>query len=172
MFRMATVVVIVAAMSVTLTATLSSSASTPAGRITYQGRTAQTWARAAHGWQKTAERRGALASWLQHRLSIRVREVLKLHKRFHAAPSRPPHYSEWLCIHDGEGSWTANTGNGFYGGLQFMQGTWERNGGLKYASRADLATPLEQMWVAESAWRESGGSFSQWPNTARYCGLL
>lgn len=88
------------------------------------------------------------------------------------APVLPPHYNEWLCIHGYEGAWNANTGNGFYGGLQFMQSTWERNGGLKYAPRADMATPLQQMWTAENAWHESGGSFSQWPNTARYCGLL
>src|SRR5438876_5647928 len=31
---------------------------------------------------------------------------------------RPPHLSQWLCIHHYEGSWTANTGNGYYGGLQ------------------------------------------------------
>jgi hypothetical protein len=92
-------------------------------------------------------------------------------KRFHAAPTRPPHYYQWLCIHGREGAWTSNTGNGHYGGLQFADSTWKRNGGERYASRADLASPLEQMWVAESAWRESGGSFAQWP-TARACGLL
>ena len=32
-------------------------------------------------------------------------------------------------------------------------------------------TPLEQMWVAERAYR-SGRGFYPWPNTARYCGLI
>ena len=39
------------------------------------------------------------------------------------------------------GNWAINTGNGYYGGVQFDQGTWERNGGLRFAPRADLATP-------------------------------
>jgi hypothetical protein len=88
-----------------------------------------------------------------------------------AEPTLPPHYSQWLCIHHYEGAW--NDPNApYYGGLQFADSTWRRNGGLRYAPYAHYATPLQQMWIAESAWRESGGSFSQWPNTARWCGLL
>jgi len=48
------------------------------------------------------------------------------------------------------GNWSINTGNGYYGGLQFNQGTWVSAGGLKYAPRADLATKAEQIAVAES----------------------
>jgi hypothetical protein len=163
--------VAVVGLTIAMTVTLASpaSSSSPAIKIvrakqTHMGKTAQQWYAIAH-------RRMVDRDWLQKRLGVRVRELLRLQRRFHAAPTRPPHYIEWLCIHKGEGAWPDNTGNGFYGGLQFMQGTWERNGGLKYASRADLATPLEQMWVAENAWAESGGRFSQWPNTARACGL-
>lgn len=98
------------------------------------------------------------------------------HPRHHYRLPRPPHFLAWLCIHryeaPGAHSWHINTGNGFEGGLQFMWSTWARNGGLRFASHAYLATPLEQMWTAERAWRESGGSFAQWPNTARACGLL
>ena len=47
------------------------------------------------------------------------------------------------------GNWAINTGNGYYGGVQFDQNTWERNGGLRYAPRADLATREEQIAVAE-----------------------
>jgi Transglycosylase-like domain len=161
----------VAGVVIALAVTLASSASTTRAPVvrriqaTHMGRTAIQWYRIA---QRRAEDR----DWLQQRLGFRIRELLRLHRRFKAEPTRPPHYNEWLCIHSGEGGWTSNTGNGFYGGLQFTQGTWERNGGRKYASRADLATPLEQMWIAESAWRESGGGFDQWPNTARACGLL
>jgi Transglycosylase-like domain len=91
----------------------------------------------------------------------------------HAVLKRPPHYRQWLCLHRHEAGghgWHANTGNGYYGGLQFMHSTWVRNGGRRFASRADLASPVEQMWTAEHAWRESGGSFAQW-STRRYCGL-
>lgn len=46
------------------------------------------------------------------------------------------------------GDWHINTGNGYYGGLQFAQGTWSNNGGLRFAARADLATRSEQIVVA------------------------
>lgn len=45
--------------------------------------------------------------------------------------------------------WNINTGNGYYGGLQFSQQTWAGFGGLKYAPRADLATKAEQIAIAE-----------------------
>ena len=47
------------------------------------------------------------------------------------------------------GHWAINTGNGYYGGLQFSQSTWEAYGGQQYASRADLASREEQIAVAE-----------------------
>ncbi|MEW2294242.1 transglycosylase family protein [Streptomyces sp. NPDC006743] len=46
------------------------------------------------------------------------------------------------------GNWQANTGNGYYGGLQFAQSSWIAAGGLQYAPRADLATRREQIAVA------------------------
>src|SRR3954470_2163336 len=46
-------------------------------------------------------------------------------------------------------NWSINTGNGFYGGLQFTQSTWAAYGGTAYASRADLATRDQQIAVAE-----------------------
>ena len=59
------------------------------------------------------------------------------------------------------GNWAINTGNGYFGGVQFDQGTWERNGGLRYAPRADLATREEQIAVAEVT-RERQG-WGAWP---------
>ncbi|WP_405785604.1 MULTISPECIES: transglycosylase family protein [unclassified Streptomyces] len=47
------------------------------------------------------------------------------------------------------GNWSINTGNGYYGGLQFSQSSWAAAGGLQYASRADLATKDQQIAVAE-----------------------
>lgn len=77
------------------------------------------------------------------------------------------HEQLWLCIHRGEGAWNANTGNGYYGGLQ-MTISWD---GLIY--RADLHSPYEQMRAAETGYRESGYSRSwlegQWPNTSPPC---
>jgi uncharacterized protein YabE (DUF348 family) len=59
------------------------------------------------------------------------------------------------------GNWAINTGNGYYGGVQFDQGTWERNGGLRFASRADLASREEQITIAEVT-RERQG-WGAWP---------
>lgn len=59
------------------------------------------------------------------------------------------------------GNWAINTGNGFYGGVQFDQGTWESNGGLRYAPRADLATREEQIAIAEAV--RAGRGLGPWP---------
>ncbi|WP_375491878.1 ubiquitin-like domain-containing protein [uncultured Jatrophihabitans sp.] len=59
------------------------------------------------------------------------------------------------------GNWHDNTGNGYYGGLQFDKGTWKSNGGGKYASRADLATREEQIAVATHLYDRAGSS--PWP---------
>ncbi|MFC8126612.1 transglycosylase family protein [Streptomyces sp. NPDC057302] len=69
----------------------------------------------------------------------------------------------WNCLAQCESTsrWHVNTGNGFYGGLQFKQSTWEEFGGLKYARRADLATKAEQIKVAEEVLRVQG--WKAWP---------
>ncbi|MFE9683439.1 transglycosylase family protein [Streptomyces sp. NPDC006285] len=69
----------------------------------------------------------------------------------------------WGCLAKCEsgGRWNANTGNGFYGGLQFHQPTWRAYGGLAYAPRADLATRDEQIKVAEKVLRAQG--WKAWP---------
>lgn len=59
------------------------------------------------------------------------------------------------------GNWAINTGNGFYGGVQFDQNTWERQGGLRYASRADLATREEQIAIATVTQARQG--WGAWP---------
>jgi hypothetical protein len=59
------------------------------------------------------------------------------------------------------GNWATNTGNGFYGGVQFDQNTWERQGGLRYAPRADLATREEQIAIAEVTRARQG--WGAWP---------
>lgn len=70
---------------------------------------------------------------------------------------------------EASGNWSANTGNGFYGGLQFTQSTWEAFGGKEFAERADLATPEEQKTVAErtlNGWNgKPGQGPGAWPNT-------
>jgi hypothetical protein len=93
-----------------------------------------------------------------------------------AATGGIAHEALWLCIHSGylngrrvstgEGAWNANTGNGYYGGLQMTSG-W---GGV---SRPDLLSPAAQMALAERQYRVSGYSVAwleqQWPNTSPPC---
>jgi hypothetical protein len=89
------------------------------------------------------------------------------------AANHPKRLQAWLCIHRYEGSWSANTGNGYYGGLQ-MDLSFQQSYGrelLRTKGPAHRWTPIEQIWVAERAYR-SGSGFSPWPNTARSCGLL
>lgn len=58
--------------------------------------------------------------------------------------------------------WNINTGNGYYGGLQFNTGTWLSNGGGKYAPRADLATREQQIEIATKLYK-ARGNLGAWP---------
>ncbi|MCG8965726.1 transglycosylase family protein [Streptomyces sp. CL12-4] len=65
--------------------------------------------------------------------------------------------------------WGINTGNGYYGGLQFTQSTWEAFGGSAYAPRADLATKDQQIAVAEKVLDGQGPG--AWPVCSVRAGL-
>ena len=54
------------------------------------------------------------------------------------------------------GNWHINTGNGYYGGLQFDYGSWRANGGADFAPRADLASRAEQITVANRYYAKAG----------------
>jgi hypothetical protein len=79
----------------------------------------------------------------------------------------------FMCIHRYEGSWTSNTGNGYYGGLQMDRGFMRRYGRdfLARWGTADNWPAWAQIEAAARAHR-SGRGFTPWPNTARACGLL
>ncbi|WP_329390435.1 transglycosylase family protein [Streptomyces sp. NBC_01351] len=66
-------------------------------------------------------------------------------------------------------NWQINTGNGYYGGLQFSQSTWRAFGGTAYAARADLATKDQQIAVAEKVLKGQGPQ--AWPNCGKKAGL-
>jgi Transglycosylase-like domain len=78
-----------------------------------------------------------------------------------------PWLRDAVCIHQHEGAWNANTGNGYWGGLQFTLDTWQSVGG---PSRPDLVTPREQLYRAWLVWLRDGRSWREW-GTARACGL-
>ncbi|GGB47876.1 hypothetical protein GCM10011492_43860 [Flexivirga endophytica] len=54
------------------------------------------------------------------------------------------------------GNWAINTGNGYYGGLQFDIGTWLGAGGGSFAPRADLASRAEQITIANHVYASRG----------------
>ncbi len=64
------------------------------------------------------------------------------------------------------GDWSINTGNGYYGGLQFDLSTWAANGGNAYASRPDLASRDQQIAVATNLYNQAGSS--PWPVCGQY----
>lgn len=63
------------------------------------------------------------------------------------------------------GNWQINTGNGYYGGLQFSASTWSAYGGTSHAPRADLASPAQQIAVAEKVL--VGQGVGAWPTCGR-----
>jgi cell wall-associated NlpC family hydrolase len=66
-------------------------------------------------------------------------------------------------------NWSIDTGNGFYGGLQFTPSTWAAYGGTQYASSANLATKDQQIAVAEKVLASQGPG--AWPVCGPQAGL-
>ena len=76
----------------------------------------------------------------------------------------------WDAVADCESGsdWAINTGNGYYGGLQFSDPTWDGHGGEAYAPRADLATREQQIAIAERTLADQG--WSAWPTCSKRAG--
>jgi hypothetical protein len=91
------------------------------------------------------------------------------------APAQPvaaPVDGVWdrLARCESSGNWGINTGNGYYGGLQFDITTWNGFGGREFAPRADQATREQQITVATRV-RDTRGSYGSWPACAAKLGL-
>jgi uncharacterized protein YabE (DUF348 family) len=69
------------------------------------------------------------------------------------------------------GNWAIDSGNGYYGGLQFDAGTWRANGGTDYAPLPNQATREQQIAVAEKVRDGRGGGYGAWPACSRKLGL-
>ncbi|GGR27245.1 LysM peptidoglycan-binding domain-containing protein [Streptomyces griseomycini] len=71
--------------------------------------------------------------------------------------------SEWDAVAQCEsgGNWSINTGNGYYGGLQFSASTWAAYGGTQYAATADQASKAQQIEIAEKVL--AGQGKGAWP---------
>ena len=97
----------------------------------------------------------------------------------HAAPWKPS--PTWLaqarCVHALEGPWSANTGNGYFGGFQFSAQTWERVGGAHVAALShpgNAAFPFavsmrEQLYRAWLLWQHDGGTWRSWGANGAAC---
>ena len=84
-------------------------------------------------------------------------------------PVENGHIWDALAQCESTGNWAINTGNGFFGGIQFDQNTWERQGGLRYAPRADLATREEQIAIASVTQQRQG--WGAWPACTSRLGI-
>ena len=84
-----------------------------------------------------------------------------------AAPAAAAEH-DWTGVAQCEssGNWSINTGNGYYGGLQFSSPTWLGHGGGEFAPRADLASPAQQVAVAERVLLTQG--VGAWPTCGRH----
>jgi resuscitation-promoting factor RpfA len=88
-----------------------------------------------------------------------------------AAPAEAATTTVWDRVAQCEsgGNWKINTGNGFYGGVQFSASTWKAHGGKTYASQAHLATKAEQIAIARRVLAGQGPG--AWPTCSRRAGL-
>lgn len=107
--------------------------------------------------------------WRQKQLGWLARELRERVGRRPAFHGGVPSWfwNQALCVHSHEGAW--NDRGAFRGGMQFLYSTWSSVGGT--GDPAD-ASPAEQIYRAYLVWRRDGGSWQEWPNTARMCGLL
>ena len=67
------------------------------------------------------------------------------------------------------GRWNLNTGNGFYGGLQFSSGTWRAYGGGAFAPTANKASREQQITIAAKVAKDQG--WGAWPTCSRKAGI-
>ncbi|AHI22214.1 resuscitation-promoting factor Rpf1 domain-containing protein [Corynebacterium vitaeruminis] len=79
--------------------------------------------------------------------------------------------SDWdrLAQCESGGNWAINTGNGYYGGLQFSPSTWSAYGGQQYAASASQASREQQIAVAENVLAAQG--WGAWPSCSARLGL-
>lgn len=128
-----------------------------------EGKALLAYQERAYGHAKYVCARGSGAPKAWHCVAARWigREVAETRARLAPPLSYRQTIAAWLPTYyceRGAAGWATNTGNGFYGGLQFDQGTWVAHGGLAYAPRADLATAQQQVLVAARL------SYDGWPN--------
>ncbi|MFI9813935.1 transglycosylase family protein [Saccharothrix variisporea] len=93
-------------------------------------------------------------------------------KKVKVGTKLPPDGEIWdrLAYCEATGNWAINTGNGYYGGLQFNKGTWDAYGGQQYAEYPHQATREQQIAIATKL-RDARGGYSAWPHCQAKLGL-
>ena len=86
-----------------------------------------------------------------------------------AAPAQASTVWDAVAQCESSGNWSINTGNGYYGGLQFSASTWKAFGGHQYASNAHLATKAQQIAIAQKTLAVQGPG--AWPTCSKKAGL-
>lgn len=114
-----------------------------------------------HGW-----RRGGLLAVGAAIVAVLIGGLLPgSTQRAHAAET----VWDRLAMCEASGNWAINTGNGYFGGVQFSITTWQEFGGTDYAERADLAGKDAQIFIATRVWRRQG--WKAWPSCTRKLGI-
>jgi LysM repeat protein len=87
-----------------------------------------------------------------------------------ASPSPASAAVNWDAVAQCEsgGNWSINTGNGYYGGLQFSRSTWKAYGGTKYAATANKASKSQQIAIANKVL--AGQGIGAWPVCGKKAG--
>jgi uncharacterized protein YabE (DUF348 family) len=93
-------------------------------------------------------------------------------KKVRKGTKMPPDGETWdrLAKCEAGGNWAINTGNGYYGGLQFDAGTWASNGGTQFAALPHQASREQQIAIATKV-RDARGGYGAWPACRASLGL-
>jgi uncharacterized protein YabE (DUF348 family) len=102
-----------------------------------------------------------------------VAAVVKVGTKEKPAPVATAVYSSGSSVWDSlaacesGGNWAINTGNGYYGGLQFSLGTWQAYGGTGLPSAASRETQI----AVATRLRDASGGYGAWPHCSAQLGL-
>ena len=85
-------------------------------------------------------------------------------------PPAEQHVWDRIAACESGGNWSMNSGNGYYGGLQFNRQTWQAHGGQRYAALPHQASREQQILVAKQL-RDARAGYGAWPACARKLSL-
>lgn len=98
-------------------------------------------------------------------------EVFEVRSAAAGAQAVPEETWDALAECESEGRWSIDTGNGFYGGLQFDLDSWQWAGGERFADYPHQATRNEQITIAERLLEMHPGGWAAWPACSAQLGL-